>query len=135
MTAIRFATLAAAAGIALAAPATLPAAARTTPPPASNAKPGSAMNSDTFVRTAAMANQFEIESNKVSLQEARGDDVKKFAQEMIDDHTKAGQDMQSALQQASITMPAVQLDKQHQRRCWSGSASRATSISNTCRRR
>lgn len=113
MTTIRLAMLVTAATLTLAAPATLPAAAQSAPPAANTGKPGSAMNTDTFVRTAAMANQFEIDSSRIALQKARGEDVKKFAQQMIDDHTKAGQDMQAALQQASVTVPAPQEDKQH----------------------
>jgi putative membrane protein len=117
MTAIRRAMLTAAAGLALATSAALPAFAQTAQSAQStpnNGKPGSAINTDVFVRTAAQANQFEIDSSKLALQRARGDDVKKFAQEMIDDHTKAGQDMQAALQQAGLSMPTAQADKQHQ---------------------
>ncbi|WP_293863601.1 DUF4142 domain-containing protein [uncultured Alsobacter sp.] len=114
MTAIRLATFATAVALACTAATILPAAAQSAAPAMSNAKPGSAMNTDTFVRTAALSNQFEIESSKIALQKAKGDDVKAFAQQMIDDHTKAGQDMQAALRQASITMPAPAEDKQHQ---------------------
>jgi putative membrane protein len=43
-----------------------------------------------FVDKAAVANTFEIDTSKLALKYAKGDDVKKFAQEMIDDHTKIG---------------------------------------------
>ena len=46
-----------------------------------------------FVTKAAASNMFEIESSKVALTMAGNAEVKAFAQQMITDHEKAGQDL------------------------------------------
>lgn len=67
-----------------------------------------------FADKAGVANMFEIESSKVALEKATSDDVKNFAQKMIDDHTKAGDDMKAAADsQGGITVP-TELDDAHQ---------------------
>jgi len=50
----------------------------------------------TFVKKVPSANEFEIQSSQMALQKASADDVKKFAQQMIDDHTKAGEQLAEA---------------------------------------
>jgi putative membrane protein len=60
-----------------------------------NAKPS--MKTKSFIKTASEANMFEIETSKVALQNASSQQVKDFAQRMIDDHTKAGNDMNAAI--------------------------------------
>jgi predicted outer membrane protein/sporulation protein YlmC with PRC-barrel domain len=67
-----------------------------------------------FVQTAAVANQFEIESSRVALDHAQNEDVKNFAQRMIDDHTKAGDDLKAAVRSANadINVPDA-LDQAH----------------------
>jgi putative membrane protein len=57
----------------------------------------------TFVAKVPGANMFEIESSKLALEKASADDVKKFAQQMIDDHTKAGEDFKAALEKVETT--------------------------------
>jgi putative membrane protein len=71
-----------------------------------------------FVRDAAGGNQFEISSSLLALQKAQNSDVKKFAQHMIDDHSKAGDDLKAAISispSADVEMPSGQLDSKHEK--------------------
>jgi putative membrane protein len=67
-----------------------------------------------FIDKAAVANKFEIDTSQLALKYGKAGDVKKFAQEMIDDHTKIGEDFKTALKQANIPAPADGLDVAHQ---------------------
>ena len=58
-----------------------------------------------FIEDASAGNMFEIETSKVAVAKSTNQKVKDFAQKMIDDHTKAGDDMKAAL-----TTPAEQAD-------------------------
>jgi putative membrane protein len=66
-----------------------------------------------FVNKVSVANQFEIDTSQLALKYGKGSDVKTFAQQMIDDHTKAGQEFKAALAKAQITPPAEGLDLTH----------------------
>jgi putative membrane protein len=67
-----------------------------------------------FVDKAAVSNQFEIESSKVALEAAESPQVKDFAQKMVDDHTKAGEDLKAAVGNAGAElMVPAELDKEH----------------------
>ena len=66
-----------------------------------------------FIDKAAVANQFEIDTSQLALKYGKGEDVKKFAQEMIDDHTKIGEEFKSTLTAANITPPVEGLDVTH----------------------
>lgn len=66
-----------------------------------------------FADMASSSNTFEIESSRVALEKSTNDQVLAFAQHMIDDHTKAGQDMMAAAQSDGIT-PATALQPHHQ---------------------
>lgn len=66
-----------------------------------------------FIDTAAVANKFEIDTSELALKYGKGEDVKKFAQEMIDDHTKIGEEFKATLTAANITPPADGLDMAH----------------------
>ena len=57
----------------------------------------------TFIKTVASSNAFEIESSKLAAESSASDEVKKFAQQMITDHTKAGQDFKAALESVETT--------------------------------
>ena len=67
-----------------------------------------------FAKTAAAANMFEIESSRLALEKASSDEVKQFAQHMIDDHTKAGDEMKQAAQADGVTDIPSSLDDKHQ---------------------
>jgi putative membrane protein len=74
--------------------------------------------SQSFVEDASAANQFEINSSEAALRLSQDPDVKKFAQEMIDDHTAAGASMKAAVLEAKnsivVREPPPGLDAVHQ---------------------
>lgn len=72
-----------------------------------------ANSKDAFVKNTAIGNMFEIQSSQVALQKAQRSDVKELAQMLIDDHTKAGNDMKQALGANGPQLPTA-LDSKHQ---------------------
>jgi putative membrane protein len=70
-----------------------------------------------FTATAAMSNEFEIETSQMAEQKATSPQVKSFARKMIKDHTKAGQQLMSAAKKANVTVPEnATLDSSHQQK-------------------
>jgi len=67
-----------------------------------------------FAMKAAQANMAEVELGKVALQKTNSDEVKKFAQMMVDDHSKALDELKSAATTKSITLPAA-IDAEHKK--------------------
>lgn len=67
----------------------------------------------TFNDKVAVSNKFEIDTSELALKYSKSADVKAFAQQMIDDHKKAGADFKAALAQANIEPPADSLDVSH----------------------
>jgi putative membrane protein len=65
-----------------------------------------------FAEAAASSNMFEIESSELALDKATKDDVKQFAQHMIDDHTAAGEKMKAAAESDGVTPPTAMADKE-----------------------
>jgi predicted outer membrane protein len=65
-----------------------------------------------IVMDMARANMAEIEAGKLALSKSQDAEVKTFAQQMIDDHTKALGDVQTLAQQKGITLP-TELDAKH----------------------
>ncbi|HML29115.1 MAG TPA: DUF4142 domain-containing protein, partial [Hyphomicrobium sp.] len=61
----------------------------------------------------AVSNKFEIDTSQLALKYGKSSDVKNFAQQMIDDHTKAGQDFKASLAEAKIEPPKDALDISH----------------------
>lgn len=49
-----------------------------------------------FIETASAAGMFEIDSSKIALEKSSNDKVKEFAQQMVDDHTKAADALKAA---------------------------------------
>lgn len=75
-----------------------------------------AASTEDFVKNAAMAGMFEIQSSQLALNQSQNSDVKSFSQQMISDHTKISDDLKSVLSQSSapnMVLPA-QLDDKHQ---------------------
>lgn len=58
-----------------------------------------------FVQQAAMAGNAEVKMGQLAVEKATNDDVKKFAQQMIDDHTKANDELKTAAQQKNMDVP------------------------------
>jgi putative membrane protein len=65
-----------------------------------------------IVMDMARANMAEIEAGKLALSKSQDDKVKAFAQQMIDDHTKALTDVQTLAQEKGVTLP-TDLDAKH----------------------
>lgn len=58
-----------------------------------------------MMRDIAHANISEIAAGKLALEKAQGDDVKAYAQKMIDDHTKAQQELQTLADGKGVKLP------------------------------
>ena len=65
-----------------------------------------------FVRDAAVANMAEVEMGRLALQRSTDDNVKKFAQMMIDDHTRGLNSLKDVASRHLIEMP-TQVDEKH----------------------
>lgn len=77
----------------------------------SNAMSSTAPNSnvasvqDNFWSNAARGGMAEVELAKLALQKSTNADVKKFAQTMITDHTKANDELKALAAKKSVTLP------------------------------
>src|SRR4051812_35431648 len=58
-----------------------------------------------FVRGAASGGMMEVEAARLALQKAQRQEVKDFAQHIIDDHTKANQQLMQIAQSKQIQVP------------------------------
>ncbi len=67
----------------------------------------------TFMKKAAQGGLEEVELGKMVASKAKSDDVKQFAQRMVDDHKKANDQLKSLAQQKGITLP-TQMDAKGQ---------------------
>lgn len=85
-----------------------------------NSSAGASKGSDSSVSKAdqrmmknlAEANFAEIETGKLALQKSQNDQVKAFAQKMIDDHTQAQKELEQLAQQKGVTLP-TETDMKH----------------------
>jgi putative membrane protein len=66
-----------------------------------------------FTNMAASSNMFEIMSSKAALEKATSAEAKAFAEHMVADHTKAGEEMKPAAEAEGVTVPD-RLDEKHQ---------------------
>lgn len=64
-----------------------------------------------FADKAASSNMFEIESSKLALDHASNTDVHGFAEQMIKDHTEAGEKMKAAAAKDNVTPPTAMAQK------------------------
>jgi putative membrane protein len=58
-----------------------------------------------FVKKALEGGMAEVQLGQLALQKSNNDDVKQFAQRMVDDHTKMGEQMKPIAQQIGVTIP------------------------------
>ncbi len=58
-----------------------------------------------FVRKALEGGMAEVQLGQLALQKSSNDDVKQFAQKMVDDHTKLGDDLKPIAQQMNVKEP------------------------------
>jgi putative membrane protein len=68
-----------------------------------------------FVKDAAIGGLTEVELGKLASQKATSDSVKQFGQKMVDDHSKANEQLKTLASQKKIDVPSS-LDSKHQSR-------------------
>ena len=61
-----------------------------------------ALSPNVFARWAAMGNQLQIETSRLALERSQRPDVDRFAQRIIDDHTRIAQDLRNAARGLSV---------------------------------
>lgn len=69
---------------------------------AATSQSSQAMTAPMFVQMAAMSDMFEVQSSQVALKNSKDGEVRKFAQMMIDDHTKMSSNLKSIVQSANV---------------------------------
>jgi putative membrane protein len=74
-------------------------------------KPGT-VGDQSFAEKAGLAGMMEVEAGRLALQKS-SNEIRAFAQKMIDHHTKAGEELKAAASQENVTVPAS-LDAKHQ---------------------
>jgi putative membrane protein len=93
-------------------PAQPPAAPKATPGqpdmarPHQPAKQASAVSDASFVKQAAEGGMIEVAKGKLAAQKGSHDAVKQFGQKMVDDHTKAGDELKSIASGKNISLPS-----------------------------
>lgn len=79
-------------------------------------KTSSLQGSDrTFVMKAAQGGLAEVEAGKLAQRKAQDEAVKRFAQHMVDDHSKANEELASLARSKNVDVPSA-LDRQHKAR-------------------
>ena len=68
-----------------------------------------------FVKDAAQGGMVEVELGKLATQKASSDSVKQFGQKMVDDHTKANEELKQVASKENIAIPDS-IDSKHQSR-------------------
>lgn len=68
----------------------------------------------TFVTKAASGGLLEVELGKLAATKAKNDDVKKFGEQMVKDHTKANEELKAAAKAAGVEVPA-KMTEEHQK--------------------
>jgi putative membrane protein len=66
-----------------------------------------------FLNDAAMGGMTEVKLGQMATKQAANEEVKKFGQRMVDDHSKLNSDLTKLAGQKGVTLPQV-LDKKHQ---------------------
>lgn len=68
-------------------------------------KPPAARADQAFLTEAASAGHMEVELGRIAQKHASSDRVKEFGQRMVDDHSKAGEDLKQVATRKSIMLP------------------------------
>jgi putative membrane protein len=63
------------------------------------------MSDRKFVRGAVQGGMAEVELGKLAIEKGSSDEVKKFGQRMVDDHSKAGDQLKQIASEKGITVP------------------------------
>jgi putative membrane protein len=73
--------------------------------PQTNGPNTQALDDQEFVRKALEGGAAEVQMGQLAQQKSQSDDVKQFAQKMVDDHTKLDEQMQPVAQHLGISEP------------------------------
>jgi putative membrane protein len=73
---------------------------------------GTGMTDSDFMTEAAIGGMAEVESGKLASTKAQNAEVKKFAQMMVTDHTKANNELKTLAESKGATLP-TELDAKH----------------------
>lgn len=60
-----------------------------------------------FILEAAQGGMSEVELGRVATQQGTSDEVKRFGQRMVDDHSKGGDELKNIAEQRGITLPST----------------------------
>jgi putative membrane protein len=74
--------------------------------PATTKTAGQAAADHQFAMKAAQGGLAEVELGRLATEKASSDEVKKFGQRMVDDHSKANDELKSEAQKKNITLPS-----------------------------
>jgi putative membrane protein len=74
-------------------------------PRMNGAQTGPAATDRVFVKSAMQGGLAEVQLGQLTLQKSNNDQVKQFAQRMIDDHTKLNEEMKPVAQQLGVDVP------------------------------
>jgi len=77
-------------------------------------KDDKAFSDAAFVKKAAIGGMHEVALGKIAAAQGKSDAVKKFGQKMVDDHSKANDDLKAAAKKANMDVP-TKLDDEHQK--------------------
>lgn len=66
-----------------------------------------------FIMDAAIGGMMEVELGRVAAQQGSSDAVKQFGQRMVDDHSKANEELMSLAASKGITLPTTMDEKHH----------------------
>jgi len=64
-----------------------------------------------FATTAAAAGMAEVKAGNIAMDKATSDDVKKFGEHMVRDHSKANQELTAIMKRANIDVPREMSEK------------------------
>lgn len=79
---------------------------------ADDKKAGDRITDQEFIAKAASGGMYEVKSSQLALQMGSSAEVKKLAQHMINDHTKANQELAALLTRKGQAVPAA-MDQKH----------------------
>jgi len=79
---------------------------------AMDAKSGAPSPDSAFIKTAVLDGMAEVDLGNLAATNAESNDVKAFAQKMVADHGKAGDELKTIASQKNVTLP-TELDAKH----------------------
>jgi putative membrane protein len=82
--------------------------------PKDTKKDDKAFSDAEFVKKAAIGGMHEVAAGKLAAAQGKSEAVKKFGQKMVDDHSKANDELKAAAKKANLDVPA-KLDDEHQK--------------------